>query len=36
MTNEILLATKDLLKAIEVLMPEKAWCGWGDPNKTNT
>jgi hypothetical protein len=23
MTNEILLATKDLLKAIEVLMPEK-------------
>ena len=27
---------EDLHTSLEVIMPEKNWCGWGDPNKTIT
>ena len=27
---------EDLHTSLEVIMPEKSWCGWGDPNKTIT
>jgi hypothetical protein len=27
---------EDLHTSLEAPMPEKAWCGWGDPNKTIT
>jgi hypothetical protein len=27
---------EDLHTSIEALMPEKAWCNWGDPKKTTT
>jgi SAM-dependent methyltransferase len=27
---------EDLHTSLECSMPEKAWCGWGDPNKTIT
>lgn len=27
---------EDLHTSLEVLLPEKSWCGWGDPNKTIT
>lgn len=27
---------EDLHTSLEVVMPEKNWCGWGDPNKTIT
>lgn len=27
---------EDLHTSLEAVMPEKSWCGWGDPNKTIT
>jgi hypothetical protein len=27
---------EDLHTSLEVPLPEKAWCGWGDPDKTIT
>lgn len=31
-----LFIIEDLHTSLEVVMPEKSWCGWGDPNKTIT
>jgi hypothetical protein len=31
-----LFIIEDLHTSLEVTMPEKSWCGWGDPDKTIT